>query len=91
MAKVQFEIPDEEHDRFVRQARTEGMSLGTWLLAAAYQRIERQQRSAPFESSADLEAFFRACDALEDRGREPDWDQQLAVIDESRRRGSSST
>ena len=35
----------------------------------------------------DIEAFFRQCDALEGSETEPDWDEHLAVIDESRRRG----
>ena len=91
MARVQLVIPDEERDRFVRQARKEGMTLSAWLRTAARQRLEEQQRSQAFESAADIEEFFRLCDALEGPRREPDWDQHLAVIDESRRRGSSST
>ena len=91
MARVQLVIPDEDRDRFVHQARTEGMTLSAWLRTAARQRLEEQQRSHPFQSEEDLEGFFRACDALEGPGREPDWEQQLAVIDESRRRGLSST
>ena len=89
MARIQLVIPDEERDRFVRQARQEGMTLGTWLRTAAYQRLAEQQQSQPFESPADLEAFFRACDALEGPGREPHWEEHLAAIDESRRRGSA--
>lgn len=37
----------------------------------------------------DFEAFFRQRDALEGAETEPDWDEHLAVIDESRRRGVS--
>lgn len=90
MAKIQLVIPDEDHDRFVRQARREGMTLTAWLRTAAYERLAEQQRQ-PFESLADLEEFFRACDALEGPGREPNWRQHGAVIDDSRRRGVSST
>ena len=89
MAKVQFEIPDEERDRFVRQARKEGMPLSAWLRAAAYQRFEEQRADQPFESLEDLKGFFRACDALEGSGQEPDWEEHRDVINESRRRGSS--
>ena len=44
-----------------------------------------------FESRTDIESFFLACDALEVSGVEPDWEQHLAVIEESRRRGRPST
>ena len=84
VARVQLVIPDEDRDRFVCQARSEGMTLSEWLRAAARRRLEDQQRSRPFESPADLEEFFRACDALEGPEREPDWQEHLAVIDKSR-------
>ncbi len=87
MARVQLVISDEERDRFVRQARKEGMTLSAWLRTAAYQRLAEQQKSQPFESPADLEGFFRACDALGGPGQEPDWEEHLAVIGRSRRRG----
>ena len=90
MARVQLVIPDEDRERFVRQARSEGMTLGEWLKVAAYRRLEEQQRSYPFKSPADLEEFFRACDALEGPEREPDWQEHLAVINESRKRLSNS-
>ena len=90
MARVQLVIPDEDRDRFVRQAQNEGMTLSEWLRAAARQRLEEQQRSHPFESPADLEEFFHACDALEGPEREPDWQDHLTVIDESRKRLSNS-
>ena len=90
MARVQLVIPDENHDRFVRQAQSDGMTLSEWLRVAAHRRLEEQQRSHPFESPSDLEGFFRACDALEGPEREPDWQEHLAVIDESRKRLSNS-
>ena len=90
VAKVQLVISDEDHDRFVRQAQSEGMTLSAWLRAAARQRLEEQQRSHPFESPADLEEFFRACDALEGPEQEPDWQEHLAIIDKSRKRLSNS-
>lgn len=90
MARVQLVISDKDRDRFVRQAQSEGMTLSEWLRAAAHRRLEEQQRSYPFESPADLEEFFRACDALEGPEREPDWQEHLAVIDESRKRLNNS-
>lgn len=91
MARVQLVMPDEDRDRFVHQARTEGMTLSAWLRSAARRRLEEQQQSRTFESPDDLERFFRACDALEGPGREPDWEQHLGVIEESRGRGASRT
>ena len=91
VARVQLVIPDEDRDRFVHQARSEGMTLSAWLRAAARRRLEEQQQSHPFESPADLEEFFSACDALEGPGREPDWQEHLAVIDESRKRDAAKT
>ncbi len=89
MARVQLVIPDEDLERFVRQAQSEGMTLSEWLRAAAHRRLEEQQRSHPFESPADLEEFFRTCDALEGPEREPDWQEHLAVIAKSRKRNAA--
>ena len=89
MARVQLIIPDEDRDRFVRQARGEGLTLSAWLRAAARERLENRQRADRFMSPAAVEAFFAECDALEGSEREPDWDEHLGVIALSRRRGSA--
>ena len=91
MARVQFTIRDEERDRFACQARREGLTLSAWLRAAARARLEEGQGSARFESPEELAVFFRECDALPGPAREPDWEDQLRVIDESRRRGATGT
>ncbi len=91
MARVQLVIPDEDRDRFVHQARSEGMTLSAWLRSAARQRLREKQRSNTFESPADLEEFFQSCDGLEGPRREPDWEEHMGVIDESRQRGASKT
>ena len=57
MVRVQLVIPNEDRDRFVHQARREGMTLSAWLRAAARDRLGKRQRTKPFESAADLEAF----------------------------------
>ena len=87
MARIQLVIPDEDRDRFVHQARREGMSLSEWLRTAARDRLENHQHSDPLESSAHLDAFFRACDELEGPGVEPDWEEHLMVVNESHERG----
>ena len=90
MARVQLLIPDEDHARFAHQARTEQMSLSAWLRAAANERLDRRSPIERFESRSDVESFFSACDAREGSGIEPDWEQHLAVITESRRRGAAT-
>jgi hypothetical protein len=85
MARVQLIIPDEDRDRFVHQARKDGLTFSAWLRAAAHKRLEEQQRSNRFGSSAHLQEFFRTCDDLEGPEREPEWDEHLRAIDESRR------
>ena len=90
MARVQLLIPDEDHARFAHQARTEGMSLSAWLRAAAGERLDRRSPTGRFESRADVERFFSACDARERSGVEPDWEQHLSVIASSRSRGAAS-
>ena len=91
MTRVQLVIPDEDRDRFVHQARREGMTLSAWLRAAAHKRLEEQQRYESFECPEDLEAFFDGCDALEGPAIEPDWKEHLDVISESRGRRASGS
>ena len=90
MTRVQVVMPDEERDRFSHQARSEGMTLSAWLRAAACERLEERQQIVPFEAPAELERFFRTCDTLEGPEIEPDWHEHLAVINESRRYGTSN-
>ncbi len=47
---------------------------------------DERQRLELFESVADLEDFFRGCDAVPGPDREPDWEEHLAVIAEARGR-----
>ena len=91
MARVQLVIPDADRDRFVLQARREGMTLSAWLRAAAHTRLEKCQRVKPFESLEDIEEFFKMCDALEGPETEPDWEDHLRVINESRAAGATGT
>ena len=91
MARVQLVIPDEDRERFVHQARKEGMSFSAWLRAAAREHLERKQREKPFESEADLQAFWRECDAQAGPEREPDWEEHLKVINASRSSGATDT
>jgi len=83
MARVQLIIPDEDRDRFVQQARKEGMTFSAWLRAAARARLEERQRVERFESPEDLKRFFEECDARRGPGVEPDWEQHLRTLHES--------
>ena len=88
MARVQLVMADEDRERFVDQARREGMSLSAWLRAAARERLEARQRVKLFESPEDVREFFRSCAALDGPETEPDWDEHLRVMNESRTTGS---
>lgn len=91
MARVQLVIPDEERDRFVHQARREGMTFSAWLREAAREQLARQRDSKRFESDAELEAFWRRLDAQAGPGREPDWEDHLQTIDTARGSGATDT
>ena len=91
MARVQLVMPDADRDRFVDQARREGMSLSAWLRSAARERLETRQRVKVFESPEDVEEFFRSCAALDGPETEPDWSEHLRVISESRASRVSTT
>ncbi len=91
MARVQLVMPDDDRDRFVQQARREGMSLSAWLRAAARERLETRQRVRLFESPEDVEEFFESCSTLEGPETEPDWSEHLQVMSGSRRRGAAGT
>jgi len=41
-------------------------------------------------SATDLRRFFKACD-LREKGREPDWQEHLKVMERSRKTGLSRT
>jgi hypothetical protein len=88
-SRVQVILTEEEKARFASEARRRGMSLSAWLRAAALERLTQSESEVPRDASA-LRAFFEACDRREE-GREPDWEQHLAVIEGSRARGASSS
>ena len=91
MARVQLVMPDADRDRFVDQARREGLSLSAWIRAAAQERLETRQRVKPFESPDDLREFFRNCASLDSPEAEPDWSEHLRVMSVSRGTGVTFT
>ncbi len=84
MARVQLIIPDEDRDRFVYQARLEGMTLSGWLRAAAEERLEQRERLKPFTSSGEVREFFLANDESESGDPEPDWEEHLKTLRDSK-------
>ena len=91
MARVQLVMTDEDRIRFVEQARREGMSLSAWLRAAARERLATRHRVKLFETPEDVEEFFRSCASLEGPESEPDWDEHLEVINDSRGKDVAGT
>ncbi len=85
MARIQLIVSDSDRDMFVSQAKREGMSLSAWLRAAARDRLGKTPPQKTFESSQDLEEFFRWCDTLPGPEVEPDWEEQKKIINEPRR------
>lgn len=84
MARVQLIIPDEDRDQFVYQARLEGMTLSAWLRAAAKERLMQRERLKPFSSSEEVRDFFLAFDESESGVREPDWEEHMETLRESK-------
>ena len=91
MARVQLVMADEDRERFVEQARREGMSLSAWLRDAARERLAKRQSVKLFETPEDVEEFFRYCASLKGPETEPDWEEHLAVNNESRGKGIAIT
>ena len=91
MARVQLVIPDADKSRYVHQARREGMSLSAWLRAAARDRLERRRDRRKLESREEMRVFWEQCDVKAGPGLEPDWEEHLRVINESRASGFTNT
>ena len=91
MARVQVVMSDADHTWFRAQARKEGMSLSAWMRAAAQERLESRRKVKRFQSEEDYRDFFRECAELAGEGREPDWEEHLKNINESKMRGLPST
>ena len=89
MARVQLIIPDQDRERFARQARREGMTFSAWLRAAAQARLEEERRR--FTSPVELEEFFHQCDVLDGPETEPEWSEHLQVIGKSRAAGAAES
>jgi len=87
--RVQVVLADAEREAFRRRAEMEGLSLSAWLRQAGREKLAAH-RPSPITTIAELRAFFEACDTRE-QGREPDWEEHLAVMERSRASGAAET
>ena len=103
MVTVQLAISDDERARVEKQAERDGVTVEEWLTTAALQRLRQREGGhdgvllrdslparypkEPFKSDEELAEFWRQCDARRDLEREPDWEEHLKVINESRSKG----
>ena len=89
MATIQLVITDEDRERFAKQAEREGKTLDAWLISVARQHSPKATAPADdrFQSVEELRAFFREIAANAGPGPEPDWEEHLRNIEESRRQG----
>lgn len=88
--RVQVVVSEEERERFRREAERRGQSLSSWMREAALERAAEQPVDR-FATAEDVRAFFAACDAEREEGREPDWEQHRMVIEDSIRDGAPRT
>ena len=84
MARVQLIIPDEDRERFVYQARLEGMTLSGWLRAAAEEKLKRKDLLKPFRSSDEVREFFLARNRSESEVPEPNWEEHLKTLHDAK-------
>lgn len=91
MARIQLVLPDADRDRFIHEAKKEGISLSEWLRRAGRDRARHRSIPQRFSNADEVATFFADCDVTKEEGIEPDWDQHQALIDASRRHGRSET
>lgn len=92
VARIQVLVTEQERERLRRAAEREGISLSGWLRRAGLEKADASSTDQRIRTAAELERFFRSCDRRNrEKGREPDWDEHLAVIDRSRGGGQSQT
>ena len=88
--RIHLLLPAAEKERYRQLAAREGKSLSEWLRAAADDRAAAAQSGSQLDSVETLRAFFAEINRARG-GREPDWDTQRRVIEESKAKGSASS
>ena len=87
--RVQVILEEREKEAFERRAAEEGVSLSRWFREAGRTRLAARPGEKAL-TVAQLRRLFSACNARES-GREPEWEEHLAVMGSSRARGTSGT
>jgi hypothetical protein len=87
-SRVQVILSDAEREAFRRHAAAKNMSLSNWLREAGLKQLEAEQ-DRPIRTVEDLREFFASLP--DEHGAEPNWDEHLRVMGESRRRGASAS
>jgi hypothetical protein len=90
IVRVQVLIEETEREAFRQVAEQEGKSLSGWIRESALDRLEATKAAARVTSASDLRKFFKAC-SLREKGHEPDWQEHLKAMEESRETGRSRT
>ncbi len=88
--RVQVILDAKEREQFKREAARAGLSLSAWMRQAAQEKARSRPGTRRIRTLRELRAFWAERDARE-AGREPDWEQHLEVMSESRRSGRSQT
>jgi hypothetical protein len=87
--RIHLIVNERERDAFRAQAARQGVSLGEWLRKAGRDRLEREQPKR-LRTPEDLEEFFAEINR-DEQGKEPDWEEHLAVMNRSRLHGLEVT
>lgn len=91
MPRIHLVVSEPDRARYAAAAHREGLTLSAWLRAAAADRLDRRADAEPFRTEDDVWRFFADRDAETDCGTEPEWEQHLAVMRASRKRGATGT
>jgi len=88
--RIQVVLDENERELFRQQAKRDGMSLSAWMKKAAQEKSEDRGREEKIDSAEELDAFFSACD-VQEKGREPDWNDHRKVIEKSINAGKAES
>jgi AraC-like DNA-binding protein len=91
MTKTRIQVLLDKDEKLALQemAQEAGVSVSALLRKAGQELLESRSRRRRL-TAEDLAEFFQECSRRE-RGEEPDWEQHLRVIEESRAEGVTKT
>ncbi len=86
--RIHLVLEGTEKERYRLLAARAGQSLSEWLREAAQEKAAEAEAAPSLDSAGALRAFFAGCDGRES-GREPDWEAQRELIEQSIGRGAA--